>query len=234
MNHSDRIAENVASVRDRIADAARRSGRTEDAVTLVAVTKYVGAEQILPLLAAGCRVLGESRPQQLWNKADALAEESIEWHLIGHLQRNKVRRTLPITSMIQSGDSWRIFAAINDESARLDRPTPMLIEVNISGEEAKGGCAPDQVEPLLEKLAPLQHVQVQGLMAMGSWTRDLDTVRADFCAIRELRDRLQSVCPAGVSLDELSMGMSGDFEVGIEEGATIVRVGSALFEGAGP
>jgi PLP dependent protein len=232
-----RIAENVASVRGRIADAAVRSGRMAHDITLVAVTKYVSAEAVRPLIGAGCNDLGESRPQQLWEKAAALANQSICWHLVGHLQRNKVRRTLPLLAMIHSVDSPRLLAAIDEErdsplplgegTARL----PVLLEVNISGESAKHGFAPETLEPLLSELASYRHVAIRGLMCMAGLEGGLDVARRDFAAMRHLRDSLRQHCPPAILLDELSMGMSGDFELAIEEGATIVRVGSALFEG---
>jgi PLP dependent protein len=253
-----RIAENVARVRGQIADAAARSGRTADQITLVAVTKYVSAELVRPLVAAGCTELGESRPQQLWEKAAQLADLPIRWHLVGQLQRNKVRRTLPLVAMIHSIDSPRLLAAIEEECGAkmsplppgegqgeradpaLDQPSSdpriqsvrVLLEVNISGEQAKHGFQPEMIEPLLAELAGYRHLEVRGLMCMAALEGGLDVARRDFAALRDLRDRLRCQCPPGVTLDELSMGMSGDFEVAIEEGATIVRVGSALFEGA--
>jgi pyridoxal phosphate enzyme (YggS family) len=223
-----RIAENVARVRGRIADAAARSGRQASQITLVAVTKYVSAEMVRPLIAAGCIDLGESRPQQLWEKAAALTDVPVRWHLIGHLQRNKVRRTLPLVAMMHSVDSSRLLSAIEEE--QLDT-LPVLLEVNISGEAAKSGLAPEVIEPFLATAAGYRHVAIRGLMGMAGLEGGLETARRDFAALRALRDRLRPRCPAGVTLDELSMGMSGDFEVAIEEGATIVRVGSALFEG---
>jgi pyridoxal phosphate enzyme (YggS family) len=225
-----RIAENVARVRGRIADAAARSGRPASQITLVAVTKYVSAAMVRPLIAAGCIDLGESRPQQLWEKAAALGDLPVRWHLIGHLQRNKVRRTLPLVTMIHSVDSPRLLAAIEEEPAAT---LPVLLEVNISGETAKQGLAPEAIESFLAQAAGCRNVTIRGLMGMAGLEGGLDTARRDFAALRELRDRLRPRCPAGVTLDELSMGMSGDFEVAIEEGATIVRVGSALFEGTG-
>jgi PLP dependent protein len=222
------IAANVARVRGRIVDAARRSGRSADAVRLVAVTKYVSADLVRPLVEAGCRDLGESRPQQLWEKASQLADLSIRWHLIGPLQRNKVGRTLPLVSMIHSVDSPRLLAAIDAECLP---PISVLLEVHISSEAAKQGFAPVEIEPFLTKAADYRHVSVRGLMGMASLDGGLDVARREFAALRELRDRLRVNCPPGVTLDELSMGMSGDFEVAIEEGATIVRIGSALFEG---
>ena len=225
-----RIAENVSQVRGRIADAAARSGRAANDVTLVAVTKYVSAAEVRALVAAGCRELGESRPQQLWEKAAELADLPIQWHLIGHLQRNKVRRTLPLVAMIHSVDSPRLLAAIDAEWGGPGKFSGVLLEVNTSGETAKHGLQPGEVEPLLTELPRYRHVAVRGLMCMASLEGGPDAARRDFAALRQLRDRLRGRCPPGVALDELSMGMSGDFETAIEEGATIVRVGSALFE----
>ena len=245
------IADNVAHVRQRIADAAARSARTADDITLVAVTKYVSADLVRPLIEAGCHDLGESRPQQLWEKAALLTGLPIRWHMIGHLQRNKVGRTLPLVAMVHSVDSPRLLAAIEEECRSQVSPLtkegesmlaegpdqdpgrlPVLLEVNTSGEAAKHGLTPDAVELLLAGLTVCRNVTVRGLMCMASLEGGLDVARRDFAALRELRDRLRGRCPTGHTLDHLSMGMSGDFEVAIEEGATIVRVGSALFEGA--
>ncbi|MBN2473301.1 MAG: YggS family pyridoxal phosphate-dependent enzyme [Pirellulales bacterium] len=225
------ISENLREVRGRIADAAARSGRPAEAITLVGVTKYVGAAESRTLAMAGCTALGESRPQQLCEKAETLHDLQVCWHMIGHLQRNKVRRTLPLIDMIESADSPRLVEAIDRIAAGCSRRVPMLLEVNISGETAKHGFDPTAVEPFLEQLAGYRHVEVRGLMCMASFTGGLEAARRDFAALRGLRDRLRGKCPQGVALDELSMGMSGDYEVAIEEGATIVRVGSALFHG---
>ncbi|MFH1266994.1 MAG: YggS family pyridoxal phosphate-dependent enzyme [Planctomycetota bacterium] len=229
-----RIAENVAGVRARIADSAARGGRTADAVTLVAVTKYVGAAEVHALVEAGPRELGESRPQALWEKAECCADLPVRWHLLGHLQRNKVRRTLPLLAMLQSADSPKLIAAVDRVAAELSCRVPILLEVNISGESAKHGFEPHGVEPLLGELARYEHVAVRGLMCMASFAGGLDAARRDFARLRELADRLRPNCPEGALMDELSMGMSGDYEVAIEEGATIVRIGSALFEGIVP
>ena len=234
MSHfSARIAENVTTIRARIAEAAARVGRDADEITLVAVTKYVGVEEVRATVEAGCTVLGESRPQQFWQKAEAVRDLPIRWHMIGHLQRNKVRRTLPLVDMIESADDPRLIGAVDRIAAEenLKRRVPILLEVNISGEEAKHGFKPDAVEPFLEELAGYTHVEVRGLMCMAAFGNSPDEAREDFAALCRLRDRLRGNCPAGISLAELSMGMSRDFEVAIEEGATIVRVGSALYEG---
>lgn len=228
---AQRIARNLADVRDRIAAAAATSGRNADEIGLVAITKYVGEAEVRALVEAGCQVLGENRPQQLWDKAEACADLPIRWHMVGHLQRNKVRRTLPLVEMIQSVDSPRLIAAIDRIAAELSRRVPVLLEVNISGETAKHGFELGAVAPALAELAGYEHVEVGGLMCMAAFDGGLDAARRDFAALRDLRDRLRPGCPDGVKLDELSMGMSGDYEVAIQEGATIVRVGSALFEG---
>jgi PLP dependent protein len=228
-----RVAENLALVRDRVAAAAQRSGRTPEQVTLVAVTKYADDDSLGALVEAGCRDLGESRPQQLWQRAGAFADISIRWHLIGHLQRNKVARTLPLVSLVHSCDSLRLAEAIEQGVAQQQlHAIPVLLEVNISGDPAKHGFKAEDVAPALIRLATLRHFQVRGLMAMAGRPDDPPAARADFRALRELRDRLNAACPAEIALEELSMGMSGDYEVAIEEGATIVRVGSALFAGA--
>ena len=225
------IAENLAEVHGRIADAAARSGRNAQQITLVGVTKYVGPAEVRALVAAGCTELGESRPQQLWEKAEALKDLSVRWHMIGHLQRNKARRTLPLILMIHSIDSARLARAVDTAAGELSRRVPVLLEVNISGESAKHGLEPDAVEPLLEELAECGNIEVRGLMCMAGLQSGLAGAGADFAKLRQLRDRLRENCPEGITLDELSMGMSGDFEAAIEEGATIVRVGTALFHG---
>lgn len=226
-----RICENLAEVRARIADAARRSERRADEVQLVAVTKFVGEGEIRTLVEAGCRALGESRPQHLWEKAAALDGLPIQWHMIGHLQRNKIRRTLPQISLLQSADSPRLIEAVNEAAAELKQRVPILLEVNVSGDEAKHGFEPDAIEPHLERLAELQHVEVRGLMCMASLEGGPSVARRNFASLRELAGWLKTVSPPSLRFDELSMGMSGDYEIAIEEGATIVRVGSALFEG---
>ncbi|MGO9110598.1 MAG: YggS family pyridoxal phosphate-dependent enzyme [Thermoguttaceae bacterium] len=224
------ITENVAEVRGRIAAAAARAGRGIEGVRLVAVTKYVGLDEIRALVAAGCTDLGESRPQQLWDRVSELGDLPVRWHMIGHIQRNKVERTTPLVAMIHSLDSLRLAEAIDAAASKLDRTVPALLEVNISREPAKQGFAPEEIEPLLPKLIEQAHIEIRGLMCMAGLEGGADEARRDFADLRTLRDRLQASCPATVRLDELSMGMSGDYEIAIEEGATIVRIGSALFE----
>jgi len=231
---ANRIAANLSAIRERIIQVAARSGRSADAVRLVAVTKYVGPDLIRPLVEAGCVELGESRPQALWDKAAALGDLDVRWHLVGHLQRNKVRRTLPLVSLVHSVDSLRLVDAIESDAAALSRSVSVLLEVNVSGDAAKHGVLPQDAEPLLVHAAAQSHVEVCGLMTMARLEGDVSAARGDFARLRTLRDRLAGVCPDNARLDELSMGMSGDFVEAIEEGATIVRIGSALFEGIEP
>ncbi len=227
---ASRIADNVQRVRQRIAAAARRSGRGAEAVTLVAVPKHVPAEETAAVVDAGCFDRGEARPQQLWTKAEALAHLPTRWHLVGHLQRNKIRRTLPLVSLLQSVDSRRLLDALAEEAALADRRLPILLEVNISGDTTKTGLPPAELEPLLAHALTLPHVEVRGLMGMASLEGDDAAARQDFRNLRHLRDKLAAAFTGQCSLPELSMGMSGDFEIAIEEGATMVRVGSILFE----
>lgn len=255
------IADNLRRVRDRIASAADVAGRSADEITLVGVTKYVGPREAAELVAAGCTDLGESRPQELWSKVTELqragdpapgktatrhpaepfagcprvpaSPPEVRWHLVGHLQRNKVRRTLPLVSLIHSVDSERLLSAINEERGHADDPGPpvnVLLEVNTSGEAAKHGLAPDAVKPLVAAAPRYSHVAICGLMTMAALEGGPKVAAGNFAALRELCDRLKQNAPQCVRLDELSMGMSGDFEVAIREGATIVRIGSLLWE----
>ena len=229
------IADNLRRVQERIAAAAESAGRDASEITLVGVTKYVSVQEAAELAAAGCLDLGESRPQELWNKAGELASASgrilpsVRWHLIGHLQRNKLRRTLPLVSLIHSVDSERLLAAIDAEwqslTAEANAPAPpvrVLLEVNTSGEAAKHGLAPQELEPVLAAAREFPRVEICGLMTMAALEGGLDVAARNFASLRELADRYQ--------LKERSMGMSGDFEVAIREGATLVRVGVALWE----
>ena len=232
------IADNLRRVQERIARAAESAGRRADEVRLVGITKYVGIREAIELAAAGCNDLGESRPQELWRKAGELAlaggDKPIRWHLVGHLQTNKVRRTLPIVALIHSVDSERLLSAINESraaQAAFALPIDVLLEVNTSGESAKHGLAPEKVAPLLATASQYPHVAIRGLMTMAALEGGERAAAHNFAMLRELRNRLKPGVPEGTSLDELSMGMSGDFEVAIRQGATIVRIGSLLWEG---
>jgi pyridoxal phosphate enzyme (YggS family) len=225
---------NVAAVRERVAAACRRAGRDPAEITVVAVTKYAGVEVARALVAAGCRDLAESRPQELWAKAAALGDlvPPPRWHLVGHLQRNKVRRTLPLLALVHSLDSHRLLETLAAEAAAAGLTCAALVEVNLTGDPGRTGAAPAEAEALVAAAASLPAVEVRGLMGMArAPDGDPQAARDDFGRLRELRDRLAATVPGGTRLRELSMGMSGDFEAAILEGSTIVRIGSAFFAG---
>jgi len=227
---------NVNRVRARIAEAAARSSRAAESITLVGVSKYVDLFWTRALFEIGCCDLGESRPQSLWEKAANLNVEfpvdaQPRWHLIGPLQRNKVLKTLPWTSLIHSVDSAKLLVDLNSQAAKLSLVKDVLLEVNVSREPAKHGFTPEELPAIVAGLTAVPALRVCGLMTMSALDGGPEMARANFRELRELRDRLREQCPAPHELRELSMGMSDDFEIAIEEGATLVRVGSALWEG---
>lgn len=228
---SDRLQQNLREIQQRVAAAAERGGRDASDVRLVAVTKYVEPEVARQLAELGCLDLGESRPQELWRKFEAVEVPDVRWHMIGHLQRNKANRTLPMVWLFQACDSLRLLSELQRLSESTGQRTPVLLEVNISGDAAKHGFAPEEMEAVLDEVSHFGNLEVRGLMAMAGLAGGSDSARADFARLATLRERLMRNCPPSVSLKELSMGMSRDFELAIEEGATIVRVGSAFFEG---
>jgi pyridoxal phosphate enzyme (YggS family) len=224
------LSERLAAVEQRIQAACRRSGRARTEITLVAVTKTVGQEIASMLPSLGIANLGESRPQELWRKAAAVPD-TVNWHLIGHLQRNKIERTLPLVHCIHSVDSGKLLDTLEQETAKLQRSLPIFLEVNASGEASKHGFTPAEVMVLGSKIAASPHLQVLGLMTMAAFEESPENTRPTFVALRKLRDRLRQSLQAPESLPHLSMGMTNDFEVAVEEGATFLRVGTALFEG---
>jgi pyridoxal phosphate enzyme (YggS family) len=227
----ERIRRNLDEVKSRMAGAARRSGRSADAVKLVAVTKKSPLEWIRPLVDFGARDLGENYPQELWRKHDALADlgETVHWHLIGHLQSNKVKKTLPLVTLIHSVDSLKLLRVLDQSAAVLENPPSVCLQVNTSAEESKHGWSEDQILADAESIAACRTIPVVGLMTMAALGTTAETSRPSFSRLRELAVLLRT--RTGLPLPELSMGMSNDFETAIEEGATMVRVGSALFEG---
>ncbi len=220
------------AVEERLAAACRRCDRPREDVTLIAVTKTVAIEIAGRLPSLGVTQLGESRPQELWRKAAALPD-AVEWHLIGHLQRNKVAQTLSRVRWIHSVDSVRLLSALEAEAARQQRSPAILLEVNMTRDPARHGFAPEEVPALGPQLLALRHLQVRGLMTMAAYEEDPELCRPTFAGLRQLRDRLRGEIGAGAMLDHLSMGMSNDFEIAVEEGATFVRLGTILFEGLG-
>lgn len=227
------VRANLARVRERIARACDAAGRSIEEVTLVGVSKYVDAAKTAALFEAGCHELGEARPQQLWAKADApeLRDIEVRWRLIGHLQRNKAERTVACAHSIDSVDSRRLIVAIDKAAAASGKRLRVLLEVNCSGDPEKHGLKPDDAPGLLAELGDFPNVEVLGLMTMAAREGGEAVARANFAKLRELRDELLRLLPEGHSLDQLSMGMSGDLEAAIMEGSTHVRVGSALWAG---
>jgi hypothetical protein len=226
---SETLGRRLAAVEDRLTAACRRAGRSRSEVMLIGVTKTVSAEIAALLPSLGVCDLGESRPQELWRKAAVVP--MARWHLIGHLQRNKIERTLPLLSRLHSVDSLRLLRALETaaESLAGPRPLPALLEINVSREAGKHGFAPEEVDDLAAALAVLKHIRVDGLMTMAAYEDDPERTRPTFAALRQLRDRLAAaLCRP---LPQLSMGMSNDFEIAVEEGATMVRLGTVLFEG---
>jgi len=231
----DRIGENLAAVRDRVEAACRQAGRPAASVRLVAVTKYVSADLSRLVLEAGCPDLAESRPQAIWEKAAALAgSPAVRWHLIGHLQRNKTRRTLPLLAMLHTLDSLRLLEAVAAaaDSAADRPPCDTLVEVNLTSDPGRSGVAIDDAAAVVLAAGAAPGIRLRGLMGMAGRPDAAGAdARRDFARLRRLRDDLAARLPDPTMLAELSMGMSGDFEEAILEGATIIRVGSALFEG---
>ncbi len=225
------LEHNVNDVRQRIRRAAERVGRDPTKIRLIAVTKYVSSLVAGQLVQLGCHELGENRPQQLWEKATALQDLDVQWHLIGHLQRNKINRTLPLVDWLQSLDSTRLLTDVQRWCEGHQRQVPLLIEVNISGDETKHGFRPAEVADAVRAAAQCPLTEPQGLMTMASRQGGPTQARRDFAALVRLREDLREQSGGQWHLPELSMGMSNDFEVAIEQGATMVRIGSLLLRG---
>lgn len=226
---SRRLRENVERLEERIASACQRAGRARGEVQLVPITKYVDAE-ITGLLHEIVAVpLGESRPQVIWEKAPLLPNAT--WHLVGHLQRNKVARTLPLVSLIHSVDSQRLLLAIDEEAKKLGKTQDVLLELHLTQESTKSGFGEDEWDKIPEYVSSLQNVRVLGLMGMAALESTPEEARITFAKLRSLRDTWLGRFAEPYQLQHLSMGMTHDFEQAIEEGATLIRVGSALFDG---
>ena len=226
---SDRLADNLQRVTAEIESACARAGRSPNDVTLIAVTKYAELPWVHRLVELGVRNLAESRPQQLIERAEQFPSD-IRWHLIGHLQRNKVKQVLPRTVLIHSVDSPRLLERIAEVAAESSLRPRVLLEINVSGESAKDGMSIADVTSQWDAMQAVPHVDIVGLMTMAPLADDPEAARPVFRELRQLRDTLAARAAPHVKLTELSMGMSGDFVVAIEEGTTLVRIGSRLFE----
>ena len=213
---------------DRIADAARRAGRDPSSIRLVVVTKTIDRDRIAEAVAAGAAILGENRVQEAKEKIEALGKIA-GWHLIGHLQTNKAKYAVKLFDLIHSVDTLELAAEIDRQAAKIGKVQDILIEVNIAGEASKAGMAVREAPALVRAAARLKNISIGGLMTMPPYSENPDDSRPFFTVLRELAETIAKEHIPNVSMRDLSMGMSGDFEVAIEEGATLVRVGTAIF-----
>jgi PLP dependent protein len=226
------ISENIAAVRQRLTMAARRAGRSPDEVSLMAVSKTVAPERIREAYDAGLRLFGENHVQEFAGKLSSLADlGEANWHLIGHLQSNKVGKTAELFGAVDSLDSLKLAEKLNAAAQKVNKKLRVLIEINVGGESAKSGVGPEspELDQLLTAAPRLESLQFCGLMTVPPYTEDPQGARPYFRRLRELRDSIAARRLPGVAMDVLSMGMSHDFEVAIEEGSTCVRVGTAIF-----
>jgi len=220
------IAENLDTIRRRIASTCLRAGRKPEEVTLIAVTKTFGSALIREAVRAGCRDFGENFVQELLRKREELGGEDIRWHFIGHLQSNKVRHIIEWIHLIHSVDSVNLGNEISKRAQNAGRTVEILVEVNSTAEKTKYGVQPEEAAGLIQRLQELDHVTVAGLMTIGPLAPDPEESRPAFRTMKNLMDTLKM---GGITLPHLSMGMTNDFEVAIEEGATMIRLGTAIF-----
>jgi pyridoxal phosphate enzyme (YggS family) len=228
--------QNEISLRKRLENVCRRieaaavaSGRDPAGVRLVAVSKTIAAERIKEAIQAGVDVLGENYIQEARHKVKDLAHLAASWHFIGHLQTNKAKYAIRLFDLIHSVDTYKLAAELDKQAKKINKIQPILIQVNVAMEASKSGVSAKEVQNLLQRISTLKNVSVRGLMTMPPFFDSPERVRPFFAKLRDLRDHIRDVAITNVSMDELSMGMTGDFEVAIEEGATLVRIGTAIF-----
>jgi len=222
------VKNNIESIRERIAGAAARSGRQLSEIRLMAVTKTVEESRIRQALEAGIDLCGENYIQEARIKVESIGHPP-EWHMIGHLQTNKAKYAIRLFDMVQSVDRLELAVELDRRARAAGRVLPILIEVNSGGELTKSGVAPEETISLISRIAPLENLAIRGLMTMPPWFDNPEAARPFFTALRILRDHIEAERIERVSLQELSMGMTGDYETAIEEGATIVRIGRGIF-----
>ena len=222
------LKDNFKTVENKVAQACERSGRDRSEVTLIAVSKTKPVEMLREVYDAGARDFGENKVQEICEKYDQLPSD-IKWHMIGHLQRNKVKQVIDKAAMIHSVDSYRLAQEISVQAQKKGLSIPILIEVNIAGEESKFGIAAKDTIQLVEEIAVLPNLKIQGLMTIAPYVVDAEENRLYFRQIKQLSVDIKNKNIDNVSMDVLSMGMTGDYEVAIEEGATMVRVGTGIF-----
>lgn len=228
------IAQNVESVRERISASARGAGRDPSSISLMAVSKTFPPNLIREGYDAGIRIFGESRVQEFAEKSDSLRSlQGVSWHMIGHVQTNKASKAVELFDALDSVDSLRLIQKLNSEAQKIQKKLAVLIEINVGGESAKSGLPPNsqELDEILLLAPTLEHLEVRGLMTVPPFSEDADRTRPYFRKLRELRDQIAGRRLPSVDMHVLSMGMSHDFEIAIEEGATCVRVGTAIFGG---
>ncbi|MCK4895097.1 MAG: YggS family pyridoxal phosphate-dependent enzyme [Calditrichia bacterium] len=221
------IKENLNRVLAKIEKAAIKSGRDPAEIQLVAVSKTIAPELINQGIAAGIKIIGENKVQEARAKKELV--NPVIWHMVGHLQTNKVKHAVQIFDKIQAVDSYRLAEEINKRCELKQKSMPVLVEINTSGEMSKFGCDPDEAAELVSKISELVHLRIEGLMTIGLFTDQMELVRPCFVKLRGIFEKIKSMHLNGVSMVHLSMGMSADYEVAIEEGATMVRIGTAIF-----
>ncbi len=223
------IAERLKTIRERIAQAALRAGRSPKEIKLLAASKTVSVEKIRQAAAAGVQLFGENYVQEAREKIKQLKDLGLTWHLIGHLQKNKAKLAVELFDLIETVDSLSLAEELDRRARARGRVMPILVEVNIGGEKSKAGVAPQDLLKFIGEIAPLANLRVCGLMTIPPFREDPEEVRPYFRQLRELAEELKRAAIPGVEIKDLSMGMSHDFEVAIEEGATIIRLGTAIF-----
>lgn len=224
-----RITDNIDHVEKKIAEACERAGRPRESVQLIAVSKTKPVPDLMEALNYGHNVFGENKVQEIRDKVEAMGTEGIHWHMIGHLQANKVKYLIGVVDLIHSVDNDKLAAEIEKQAAKHDVVMDVLCEVNMAGEETKFGLKPEETMDFVKRISELPHLKVRGLMTIAPYTEDPESNRVYFRGLRELKDRINAEHIPGVDMDTLSMGMTGDYEVAIEEGATLVRVGTGIF-----
>jgi pyridoxal phosphate enzyme (YggS family) len=223
------LTDNLAAIKKRIETACRLCGRSPDQVALIAVSKTVSEHRVREAVAAGLYNFGENYIQEARTKIPQVPGQSLTWHFIGHLQTNKVKYAVKLFDLIHTVDSLKLAREIDRQAAKIGKCQSILIQVNVAREESKWGISPSEADALVRGVAPLEHIVLKGLMTMPPFFHQPEKVRPFFRALARLKDRIDQLHVPGVKMGELSMGMSGDFEAAIQEGATLIRVGTAIF-----
>ncbi len=223
------MKQRLDQIKARIRQAAESCNRDPDSIRLVAVSKTIPAENVKEAIESGITILGENYVQEAREKFNALIQYPVSWHYIGHLQSNKAKYAVRLFDLIHSVDSLKLARELHKQAQKADKIQPILVQVNISGEGTKSGISAQDAPGLISEISLLENLSIKGLMTMPPYFYQPEKVRPFFAALRKLRDDIMKHAPANVSMQELSMGMTGDFEVAIEEGATLVRIGTAIF-----